>query len=129
MIPLCFRPTFVLQDEKLIKKRIGSSCGLIQGKDGQEVVAIVGGSQKGMEIWNPIRKTVELLWDEIPAEKDFGSGLFKSELVPIEGEKEFILYGGGEWISSSTKDDIWKYVVADNTWTRYFFFVYLFQSI
>jgi len=57
------RPTFVLQDEKLIEDRYFSSCALIKAKDGNPVVAIVGGFEKGMELWNPQTREVELLWE------------------------------------------------------------------
>jgi len=57
-----FRPQFVLQKEKLIRNRIYSSCGLIKGRDGLPVLAIVRGDM-GMEIWNPRTGEVELVWD------------------------------------------------------------------
>ena len=113
-------PTFVLENEKLLKDRFLSTCGLINGKDGQPVVAIVGGagpSQKGMEIWNPRTKTVELLWEEIPPEVGGEYGLRESELVVIKGGTEFFLYG--VW-NGNYQDGIWKYVVAENSWTRQF---------
>ncbi len=88
------------------------------GNDGKPVVAIIGGFQelqKGMEIWNPRTKTVDLLWDEIPPEVGGKVGLWGSELVPINGGTEFILYGG---VNGAYQDGIWKYVVAENSWTR-----------
>ena len=109
-------PTFVLQDEKLLKDRYASSCGLIKGNDGQNIVAIIGGvGQKGMEIWNPRTKTVEKITDEIPAEQGATQGLRFSELVTIKGGTEFILYGGMNEVYQS---GIWKYAVAENKWTR-----------
>ncbi len=110
-------PTFVLRDEKLLKDRYRSTCGLIKGKDGQNVVAIIGGAfgSMGMELWNPTTKTVELLWDEIPAEEGATNGLEESELVTIKGGTEFILYGG--W-NGKDQGGIWKYIVAENSWTR-----------
>ena len=92
------------------------------GKDGKPVVAIIGGSyisnQKGMEVWNPRAKTVELLWDAIPPEEGGNYGLSFSEMVTIKGGTEFILYGGWQ---GSYQDAIWKYVFANNTWERYIF--------
>lgn len=35
-----------MQDDKLIKNRVYSSCALIKGKDGLRVVAIVGAAMK-----------------------------------------------------------------------------------
>ena len=85
---------------------------------GQQVVAIIGGvgsTQKGMEVWNPATKTVDLLWDEIPAEQGATEGLRFSELVTIKGGTEFVLYGGN---NGKYQDGIWKYIVAENSWTR-----------
>ena len=79
------------------------------------IVGGLGASQKGMEVWNPRTKTVDLLWDEIPAEEGSEFGLEQSELVTVKGGTECILYGG--WTGSS-KTGIWKYVVAENSWTR-----------
>ena len=84
-------------------------------KDGEKVVAIIGGVEKGMEIWNPRTKTVDLLWDEIPADEGELFGLGFSELVTIKGGTEFILYGGN---NGATQYGIWKYIVAENSWTR-----------
>jgi len=97
------------------------------GKDGKPVVAIIGGfeaNQKGMEVWNPRAKTVELLWDVIPPEEGATYGLVYSEMVTIKGGAEFILYGGWQ---GSYQDGIWKYVVANNTWERYFLFYLIFD--
>jgi len=110
------RPTFVLQDEKLIKDRGASSCALIKAKDGSPVVAIIGGWGKGMEVWNPQTRQVELLWGEIPPEVGTSSGLEVAEVLPINDGSELILYGG---YAGSNKDEIWKYTVETNIWTRY----------
>jgi hypothetical protein len=90
---------------------------LIPDKDGQPVVAIVGGVEKGMELWNPRTHTVELLWDEIPPEEGGREGLRGSGLVPLSGGEEFILYGGYQ---GSIQRDIWKYISSNNTWIRYY---------
>ena len=85
-------------------------------KDGQPVVTIIGGGQKGMELWNPQTKTVELLWDVIPPEEGGTQGLTASEIVILKGGQEFLLFGG---YHGSYLDGIWKYISANNTWTRY----------
>jgi len=103
--------------EKLIKNRAVSSCALIKAKDGQQVVAIVGGTETGMELWNPQTREVELLWEEIPPEVGGSEGLRLAELLPINEGSELILYGG--WDRSVVKDDIWKYNVETNVWTKY----------
>jgi len=117
IICFLFRPTFVLQDEKLIKYRYRSSCALIKGKDGLPIVAIIGGDEKGMELWNPQTREVELLWNEIPPEVGGSYGLSLAEILPINDGTELILYGGSLW--RSYKDEIWKYTVETNSWTKY----------
>jgi len=102
----------------LIKPRYQSSCALIKGKDGNPVVAIIGGfpEKGGMELWNPKTREVELLWDEIPPEEGASYGLDLAEVLPINDGSDFILYGGFE---GTYKDDIWKYNVETNSWTKY----------
>ena len=69
-----------------------------------------------MELWNPRTKTVELLWDVIPPEEGGTQGLAAGEIVILKGGQEFLLYGG---YHGSILDGIWKYISANNTWTRY----------
>ncbi len=69
-----------------------------------------------MELWNPRAKTVELLWDVIPPEEGGTEGLSASEMVILSGGQELLLYGG---YHGSFLDGIWKYISANNTWTRY----------
>jgi len=86
------------------------------GKDGFSVVAIIGGEEKGMEIWNPRTSTVELLWDEIPPETGGTRGLGSAEMIPTSGGLDFILYGGSHEVGP--KSDIWKYTAAGNKWDK-----------
>jgi len=115
---LTIRPEFTLQAGKLSKDRILSSCGLIRGKDGFPLVAIIGGNKKGMEVFNPRASKTELLWDEIPPEKGFDIGLRWANMIPINKGSEFLLYGGQH---KFVVKDIWKYFVSNNTWQRYKF--------
>jgi len=104
----------------LIKNRDQSSCALIKDKDGSPVVAIIGGYDKGMELWNPQTGEVELLWDEIPPEVGGSFSLRYAEMIPINNGSELILYGGYD---ESTTDDIWKYNVETNSWTMYISYI------
>jgi len=110
------RPTFVLQNEKLIKSRVYSSCALVKSKDGSPVVAIIGGNEKGIEVWNPKTRKVELLWEEIPSEAGASYGLRYAEIIPVNNASELILYGG---FTGSNTEKIWKYNVETNSWTKY----------
>jgi len=59
------------------------------------MVAIIGGlREKGMELWNPQTREVELLWNEIPPEVGGTFGLAGAEMLPINDSSELILYGG-----------------------------------
>ncbi len=92
---------------------------MIQGKDGQKVVVIVGGKfSKGMEVWNPRAKSVDLVADEIPPEKGLINAIHRGQLLTIKGGTEFIFYGGGNWDLGIAHDGIWKYIVSENSWTR-----------
>ena len=41
------------QPISLLGSRLLSSCALLKGRRGEPLVAVAGGSSKGMEIWNP----------------------------------------------------------------------------
>jgi len=79
------------------------------------VVAIIGGEETGMELWNPITKEVQLLWNEIPPEAGSSYGLRYAEILPVNDASELILYGG---YAGSNTDEIWKYNVERNSWTK-----------
>jgi hypothetical protein len=49
------------------------------------VVAILGGTEIGMEIWNPTDGSVQLILQNHP-EEIAPYGLLRSRLVPIKGE-------------------------------------------
>jgi len=103
----------VLQDEKLIKNRVGSVCGLIKGKDGLPVVVIIGGNEKGMELWNPRKGEIKPL--EIPAEVGGSSSLHYAQMIPVKDESELIIYGG---YGAGFRDEIWNYNGETNIWTK-----------
>jgi hypothetical protein len=97
--------------------RYFSTCGLMMAKDGRSVVVVVSGYQNGMEIWDFELSQVEKLWDVIPPEIDSSSALIGATMVTIKGGREFIFYGGKKIFANS---GIWRYVMADNQWTKYF---------
>lgn len=120
-------PVFVLRNEKLKMDRYHSSCGLIVGKNGQKVVAIVGGyTKKGMELWNPRSKSVELLWDVVPPELGASQSINSGSMLTIKGGTEFIYYGG---YHGKSYDGIWKYVALYNNWTKYQIYFSTFQHL
>lgn len=110
------RPTQV-KDEMSLRYLGRVMCGLIHGQDGLPVVAMVG-KEKGMQIWNPRASSVETVHDEMPAEKGGQYGLYGGEIISIKGGEELLLYGG-QVFEKEIFDDIWRYVVSENKWTRY----------
>ncbi len=104
-----------MQNEKLLEDHIEGSCVKLINETGDVLVALIGNKKQGMQVWNTKTKKVKLL-NEIPPEKKIIlNGLDMSQLVPIKGGKEFILYGG---FGNSIKADIWNYAVAKNAWTK-----------
>ena len=68
-----------------------------------------------MDVWNPRTNTVQSYFDYVPPELGIYSIGYR-QLLAIKGGSELILYGG---FYGSPMSDIWKYVVSNNTWTRY----------
>jgi hypothetical protein len=48
-----------------------SACALVKGQNGEDLVAVAGGSSAGMEVWNPLDGSVKLLTD-FPAAWPYG---------------------------------------------------------
>lgn len=98
-------------------ERLRSSCALLKGKSGEDLVAVVGSDSdksKGMEAWNPADESLTTLHEELPHEKD-GLGLDGSQMFSINDRSELILYGGFAGVYLA---DIWKYSVADDSWNQ-----------
>jgi len=95
--------------------RVGSACSLMKDKNGRIKAAVIGGSNKGMELWNPVDGTIEIAFNKLPHENGSVLGLAYSTVLPIKGGDELLMYGG--WKGSHHKG-IWRYTVADNTWVR-----------
>jgi hypothetical protein len=73
---------------------------------------------KGMELWNPSAETVETISDEIPAEEGSESeGLQESQIVPINGRSEFLLYGGVV-NGQNHSDVIWRFTLETKAWQK-----------
>ena len=98
-----------------MRARVSSACALIKGVDGFPRVAILGGSSKGMEFWNPIDDSVEMVSEELPQEEGSTMGLIHTQIIPVKEGSELMLYGG---FKGSHLKEIWNYNVAENSWTR-----------
>ncbi len=109
--------TYQEQPSRLIGSRYKSSCAIVKNKNGDTLVAIIGGANSpGMEVWNPMDGSVNILSRKIPSEVGKFSGLVSSQVISVNGGKELILYGG--FVSGSYKGGIWKYNVEANSWTK-----------
>lgn len=106
---------YTTETPSLIRERPSASCVLIKDVDGMSKVAIIGGKSKGMEFWNPLDGSVELVTAQLPAEDGSVHGLMDSYVIPINGGTEFILYSGDK---VSHHLGIWRYTVAGNKWER-----------
>jgi len=80
------------------------------------VVAIAGGV--GLEIWNPIDDSVELLSDLLPSEEEVRMGLQDSRMVPINGGSEILIYGGS-FGGSQIQNKIWRYSFENDSWDEF----------
>ena len=100
----------------LIKDRYRNSCSVVKNRRGQKVVAIAGGV--GLEIWNPIDDSVELLSDLLPSEEEVRMGLQDSRMVPINGGTEILIYGGS-FGGYQIQNKIWRYSFQNDSWDEF----------
>ena len=85
--------------------RSDSTCTLLNGDNGEKVVAIAGGRSMGMEAWNPIDQTVKYLTADFPPANHAGC----SQMLSIQSGEQLILYKDGE---------IWNYFQVNNSWVK-----------
>ena len=85
--------------------RVYSTCALLNGDNGEKVVAIAGGVSIGMEAWNPIDRTVKYLTSDFPPKDNGGC----SQMLSIQSGEQLILYKAGE---------IWNYFQVNNSWIK-----------
>ena len=83
--------------------------------DGLNKVAIIGGTSKGIEFWNPLDGTVELVFSQIPPEEGAVQGLTNSYAIPINEGAELILHSGDK---VSHHLGVWRYTAAGNLLKR-----------
>ena len=109
---------FTERKERLINKRFKSACALVKGSNGEPLVAVAGGitaDSKGLEIWNPLKASVELIDDLLPTETASSLGLNHAMLIPINKGTEMILYGGYQ---NDYQSEIWKFTVDTSKWEK-----------
>ena len=102
----------------LIKDRVRSSCSVVKNREGQRVVAIAGGAtnSSGLEIWDPADGNVQLLYDLLPPEEgQEPEGLQDSQMFPINGGRQILIYGGS-FSGGLIQDRIWRYSFDNDVW-------------
>ena len=82
---------------------VQTSCALVNGQNGEKLVAVATGGTAGMEAWNPIDETVKYLTVDFPIKTMSG------QMFSVLGGDQLLLY-------SST--EIWNYNQANNTWIK-----------
>ena len=78
---------------------------MLNGANGDELVAIASGFSSGMEAWNPNDGTVKYLTTDFPLAKTSGS----AQMISIQGGHQLVLYIEGE---------IWNYFGSNNSWSK-----------
>jgi hypothetical protein len=86
-----------------------STCATITGSNGEKLAVVAGGYSTGMEVWNPIDGSVNILTPDFPLAT--GAGL--PQMISIKNGKELIFYEAAEK-PESERNGIWKYDVG--TW-------------
>ncbi len=97
--------TYTKQATELFRNRTWTSCALLKGEHGENLVAVAGGQSDGTEVWNSQDGTVQLVSDNFPPLTN--SSICDSKLVPIKDGSELLLYGGCH--GDITQDGIWKF--------------------
>ena len=91
-----------------------SSCALLRGDDGTEVVAIASGLSSGIEIWNPADGSVKALNDTFPPTS--GSNQ-TPKIISVNSGLELIFYE--TWNPSAFENKgIWKFHQCNNSWGK-----------
>jgi hypothetical protein len=80
----------------------------LNASNGQKVVAIAGGRQDGMEIWNPADGSVKALTQSFPT-----LGSESTVMISVKQNSELIFYE-----TSYGDQGIWKYYQVNNTWSK-----------
>jgi hypothetical protein len=104
---------FTKQTVELNTSRTTSACAMVTGSNGEKLVVVAGGYSSGMEVWNPIDGSVNILTPDFPLAT--GAGL--PQMISIKNGRELIFYEAAEK-PESERNGIWKYDVATNTWTK-----------
>ena len=94
-----------------------SSCALLRGDDGKEVVAIASGTSSGIEVWNPIDGSVKVLNDTFPRASTSTGFAQTSDLISVNNMSDLIFYEA--WLYETDKNkNIWKFHQSNSSWSK-----------
>ena len=89
---------------ELSRYRFSSSCAVLNGENGEKLVAIASRYSSGMETWNPNSGTV----NNVTIDSPLASGNY-GQMISIEGGDQLILY---------LDTGIWNYFRSNNSWIK-----------
>jgi len=88
-----------------------SSCTLLKGINGENLVAIAGGlNLEGLKVWNPDDGSIKVLTT------DFPPGVQGPAMISINRGEDLIFYEA--YYNNETQNGIWRYFQSNNTWTK-----------
>ena len=88
-----------------------SSCALLKGLNGENLVAVAGGANlPGMKVWNPDDGSVKFLTT------DFPPGFQGPAMISIKNGEELIFYEA--YNNNESEKGIWRYFQYNNSWTK-----------
>jgi len=100
-------------ESQLYGTRTSSACALLNGVNGETLVAIAGGLSPGLEVWNPIDDTVRVLTAEFPKMSSYP---YKTPFVQsVNGATELIYY---EEFEKEGTSGVWRYFQGNNSWSK-----------
>ena len=102
-----------------LKLRLRSACATLNKENGDPVVVILGGGwHKGMEIWDVNGGYINSTLEIPPDQEGTSEGLQDAQIIPINGNSQFLLYGGQVNGFNETESGIWKYTLSTDSWEK-----------
>ena len=87
-----------------------SACAMLNGTNGEKLVAVLGGS---MQLWNPDNGSVKPVSSPVTGSNNYGPSM-----ISVNHGKELILYEAYETYGHTNVKGIWKYFQSNDTWTK-----------
>ena len=86
---------------------------MLNGPNGETLVALAGGVSSGLEVWNPLSDSVTVLTAEFPIRSSYaGMAPF---MISVNGANELIYY---DEVEEEERSGIWRYHQGNNSWSQ-----------